>query len=459
MIRRVLIANRGEVAVRIMRACRQLGIQTVAVHSEADAGASYLRLADRSVCIGPPATRQSYGNGPGLLLAAEATGADAIHPGYGFLAEDAGFAADVEAAGLTFVGPPASVIARMADKISAKRLMRENGVPCVPGSDGALPDDPVQLREMASRIGYPLLIKAAAGGGGRGMRVVWCDADLPAAAEIARQEARQFFNSPVVYAERFLASPRHVEMQVLCDAHGTALTLGTRDCSSQRRHQKLLEEAPALGLDPDRVAAVAERCRCACRAMGYVGAGTFEFLVQDGAFFFIEVNTRLQVEHPVTEAVTGIDIVKAQLTIAAGERLAWTQEEITVSGHAMECRINAEHPITFAPSPGTVTRWDVPGGFQVRFDTHLVVGDCVSRHYDSMMAKLVVHAPGRPEAIRAMKAALDELRVEGVSTNKDLHLRILDDPVFVDGGTSVHHVEALIAATNPVVAEGARRVA
>ena len=448
-MRRVLIANRGEVAVRIMRACRQLGIETVAVHSEADTGSSYLRLADQAVCIGPPPARQSYGNGAAILLAAEATGADAIHPGYGFLAENAPFAADVEAAGLIFIGPPASVIALMADKIAAKRVMQENGVPCVPGSDGAMPDNPAQLHELAARIGYPLLVKAAAGGGGRGMRVVRAAADLLLAVETAREESHQFFNSSTVYAERYLANPRHVEVQVLCDRHGTALTLGTRDCSSQRRHQKLLEEAPAPGLPAETVASVAEHCRQACRAMSYVGAGTFEFLVEGGEFSFIEVNTRLQVEHPVTEAVTGIDIVAAQLAIAAGEPLPWRQEDITVDGHALECRINAEHPATFTPSPGVLTRLDLPGGRNVRVDTHLVAGDRISRHYDSLMAKLIVHAPSRPEAIRAMQVALDELRVEGVSTNKDLHLRILGNAAFAAGPTSIHHLESLLAAASP----------
>ncbi len=437
-----------------MRACKQLGIGTIAVYSDADARSSYLRLADQAVCIGPPQTEYSYGNGATLLLAAKATGADAIHPGYGFLAEDAQFAADVEAAGLTFIGPPSAVIAMMADKIAAKAAMREAGVPCVPDSDGALPDCPELVREAASRIGYPLLVKAAAGGGGRGMRVVECEADLATAVGVARQEARRFFNSAVVYAERYLTGPRHVEVQVLCDKHGTALSLGTRDCSLQRRHQKLLEEAPATGLDPVRVAWIAERCRVACQTIGYVGAGTFEFLVQEGEFYFIEMNTRLQVEHPVTEAVTGIDIVQAQILVASGERLPWTQDDIALSGHALECRINAEHPTTFLPSPGTVARWDVPGGPHVRCDTHLAAGDCISRHYDSLMAKLIVHAPERSDAVRAMTAALLELRVEGVSTNKDLHLRLLADPAFSSGSVNIHHVEALLAAAAPAGGAG-----
>ena len=454
MIRKLLIANRGEVAVRIMRACRQLGIQTVAVCSEADARASYLRLADQMVCIGPSQTSHSYGNGVAVLLAAEATEVDAIHPGYGFLAENAEFAADVEAAGLIFVGPPASVIAMMADKIVAKRVMRDAGLPCVPGSDGPLPACPALVKEIAGQTGYTLIIKAAAGGGGRGMRIARCEADLAGAVEVARQEALRFFNSPVVYAERFLAEPRHVEVQVLCDRHGTILSLGTRDCSLQRRHQKVLEEAPAAGLDPDRVAAVTEGCRTACQAIGYVGAGTFEFLVQDGKFYFIEMNTRLQVEHPVTEAVTGIDIVKAQILVASGERLRWTQEDITVSGHAIECRINAEDATTFVPSPGRVTRWDIPGGPGVRFDTHLVAGDDVSRHYDSLVAKLIVHADKRPEAIVAMGAALDELIVEGISTNKGLHLRLLADPKFRTGSPTIHHLGALLAAATATAGSG-----
>ena len=423
-----------------------MGISTVAVYSEADAESSYLRLADQAVCIGPPATKDSYGNGAALVLAAEAAGADAVHPGYGFLAEDATFAADVEAAGLTFIGPPASVMALMADKIVAKKIMLEAGVPCVPGSDGELPVCSDLAREVASRVRYPLLIKAAAGGGGRGMRVVRCEAELLPAIDLARQEALRFFNSAVVYAERFLECPRHVEIQVLCDRHGTVLSLGTRDCSLQRRHQKLLEEAPATSLAPDCATAIGERCRLACQAIGYVGAGTFEFLEQDGEFFFIEMNTRLQVEHPVTEAVTGIDIVQAQIRIAAGERLKWTQNDISASGHAIECRINAEHPLTFVPSPGQVTRWDMPGGPSIRVDTHLAAGDWISQHYDSLMAKLIVHAPTRLEAIKAMTAALGELRVEGVTTNRELHLRLLMDPAFGDNSATIHHVEALVAA-------------
>ena len=441
----MLIANRGEIAVRIMRACRQMDIRTVAIFSEADAGAAYLRLADQAVCIGPAPAAQSYGNAAAILLAAEATGADAIHPGYGFLSEDAAFARQVEDAGLTFVGPPSGVIAIMGDKIAAKRAMLAAGLPCVPGSDGALPNDPAALRLAASRIGFPLLVKAAAGGGGRGMRLVEQAADLPGAVALARGEAQQFFGRPEVYAERYLRTPRHIEIQVLCDTNGHALWLGDRDCSSQRRHQKLLEEAPAPGIDRGLIAQVAARCLTACQQIGYVGAGTFEFLFDQGAFYFIEMNTRLQVEHTVTEAVTGIDLVQAQLRIAGGEALPWTQADITTMGHALECRLNAEDPDSFAPSPGRITRWDMPGGPHVRVDSHITAGDIVPRQYDSLLAKLIVHAPSRAEAIRAMDCALAEMRVDGVLTNGPLHRRILADPAFREGGMSIHHLETRLA--------------
>ncbi|WP_158742123.1 acetyl-CoA carboxylase biotin carboxylase subunit [Acidisphaera sp. L21] len=445
MFRTILIANRGEIAVRIMRACRQMDIRTVAVFSEADAGASYLRLADRAVCIGPAPTQRSYGDPAVILLAAEATGAEAIHPGYGFLSENAEFARQVEEAGLAFIGPPSHVIAMMGDKIAAKRAMLAAGVPCVPGSDGALPSDPAALQALAAEIGFPLLVKAAAGGGGRGMRVVDRAADLQGAVALTQQEAQQFFGSPEVYAERYLRTPRHVEIQVMCDKHGNAVWLGERDCSSQRRHQKLLEETPAPGIDRDLVRQVGERCVAACQQIGYVGAGTFEFLFEDGQFNFIEMNTRLQVEHTVTEAVTGRDLVQAQIRVAAGESLPWRQDEITSTGHAMECRINAEDPVSFAPSPGRITRWNVPGGPYVRFDTHMSAGDTVPRHYDSMVAKLIAHAPTRAEAIRAMDGALAELQVEGVLTNRSLHRRILADPDFRAGGVSIHHLETRLA--------------
>ena len=453
MLRTVLIANRGEIAVRIMRACRQLGVQTVAVFSEADAGAAYLRLADRAVCIGPPAVQHSYGNAAAILMAAEATGADAVHPGYGFLSEDAEFARQIEEAGLIFIGPPSGVIAVMGDKIAAKQAMRAAGVPCVPGSDGALPDDPVALRRIAARIGYPLLVKAAAGGGGRGMRIVDRATELPGAVALARQEAQQFFGRADIYAERYLRTPRHVEIQVLCDTHGNAVWLGERDCSSQRRHQKLVEETPAPGIDRALVTQVGEACVQACRQIGYVGAGTFEFLFDQDAFFFIEMNTRLQVEHTVTEAVTGIDIVQAQIRIASGETLPWRQADIRPTGHAIECRINAEDPVSFAPSPGLVTRCDVPGGPHVRVDTHVTAGDSVPRHYDSLLVKLVAHAPTRADAIRTMEAALAELRIEGVRTNIALQQHILADDAFRAGGVSIHHLETRLAAWRDITTD------
>ncbi len=453
MFSKLLVANRGEIALRIIRACRQLGIRTVAVFSTADEGAAYLRLADQAVCVGTAATPRSYGNAAAIVLAAEATGAEAIHPGYGFLAENADFARMVEQAGLVFVGPSSAVIARMGDKIAAKQAMLAAGVPCVPGSDGALPDDPVALRNVASRIGFPLIVKAAAGGGGRGMRVVANPAELAAAVALTRQEAQQFFGHPDLYAERYLQTPRHVEIQILCDTHGNAVWLGERDCSTQRRHQKLVEESPAPGIDRAAVAQVAERCVQACRQIGYVGAGTFEFLYENGTFNFIEMNTRLQVEHTVTEAVTGIDIVQAQIRIAAGETLPWPQAGITATGHAIECRINAEHPETFAPSPGRITRWDMPGGPHVRVDTHITAGDSVPRNYDSLLAKLVVHAGSRPEAIRAMQAALGEMRVEGVLTNRSLHQRILADATFCEGGMSIHHLETQLAHWRAAISE------
>ena len=428
-----------------MRACRQMGIRSVAVFSQADEGASYLRLADQAVCIGPAPTPSSYGNPAAILLAAEATGAEAIHPGYGFLSENADFAREVEQSGLIFIGPPSHVIETMGDKIAAKQAMLAAGVPCVPGSDGALPEEPAALRSIASDIGYPLMVKAAAGGGGRGMRVVTNPAELASAVALTREEAQRFFGHPDVYAERYLRTPRHIEIQVLCDTHGNALWLGERDCSSQRRHQKLVEESPAPGIDRALVAQAAERCVEACRQIGYVGAGTFEFLFEDGAFNFIEMNTRLQVEHTVTEALTGIDLVQAQLRIAAGEPLPWTQADISTTGHAIECRINAEHPTTFAPSPGRVVQWDMPGGPHVRVDTHINAGDSVPRHYDSLLAKLVVHAATRADAIRVMDGALAEMRVGGVLTNEPLHRRILADADFREGGVSIHHLETRLA--------------
>ena len=442
---KVLIANRGEIALRIQRACRLLDLKTVVVHSEADRAARYVGLADESVCIGPAAAARSYLNSAALLLAAEATGAQAIHPGYGFLSEDAAFAERVEACGLVFIGPSAASIRTMGDKIAAKRAMQAAGVPCVPGSEGALPDDPAAIGRIAATIGYPVIIKAAGGGGGRGMRVVRCEAELADALAITRAEARRAFANPDLYLEKFLEHPRHVEIQVLCDAHGTALWLGDRDCSLQRRNQKVVEEAPAPGIDRDLIAGIGARCTEACRHLGYRGVGTFEFLYEDGAFHFIEMNTRLQVEHTVTEMTGGIDIVQKQIEVALGEKLALTQADIAMSGHAIECRINAEDPVSFAPSAGRITRWDLPGGPGVRVDSHIACGDVVSPHYDSLLAKLVVHGASRQEALKRAQTALSEMKVEGISTNIALHRRILQDDAFLAGGVTIHHLEKRLA--------------
>jgi acetyl-CoA carboxylase biotin carboxylase subunit len=442
---KVLIANRGEIALRILRACRLLDLETVVVHSEADRTAGYVGLADEAVCIGPAPAARSYLNPAALLLAAEATGAQAIHPGYGFLSEDAAFAERVEACGLTFIGPSAASIRTMGDKIAAKRAMQQAGVPCVPGSEGALPDDAAAVGRIAATVGYPAIIKAAGGGGGRGMRVVRFESELADAVAITRAEARRAFANPDLYLEKFLEHPRHVEIQVLCDAHGTALWLGDRDCSLQRRNQKVVEEAPAPGIDRDLIARIGARCAEACRQLGYRGVGTFEFLYEDGAFFFIEMNTRLQVEHTVTEMTGGLDIVLKQIEVALGERLALTQADITLSGHAIECRINAEDPLSFAPSAGRITRWDLPGGPGVRVDSHIACGDVVSPHYDSLIAKLVVHGADRQDALERARAALSEMRVEGISTNIPLHREILQDDAFRAGGVTIHHLEKRLA--------------
>ena len=444
MIRSLLIANRGEIALRIQRAARSLGIETIAVHSEADRDARHVALADKAVCIGPAQAVRSYLDPAAILTAAEATGADAVHPGYGFLSENAGFASSCERAGLVFVGPPADAIRVMGDKVAAKRAMRRAGVPCVPGPDEGLPDDPAEVRKVAATIGYPVILKAAGGGGGRGMRVVDDEAGLLDALALTREEARRAFGNPEIYVEKFLTRPRHVEIQVLCDRHGNALWLGSRDCSLQRRHQKVLEEAPAPGLDPALVADVGARCAEACRQLGYVGAGTFEFLYEDGIFSFIEMNTRVQVEHPITEETTGIDIVREGIRVAAGLPLTIRQEEIVSRGHAFECRINAEDPDTFQPSPGTVTRFDMPGGPGIRVDTHMVPGARVPPHYDSLVAKIVAHGASREEALVRLRIALSEARVEGVSTNLALHARILADPGFQAGGVDIHHLERLL---------------
>ena len=449
MFDKVLIANRGEIALRIQRACHGLGIKTVAVYSEADRHAQYVQNADEALCIGPAAPGLSYLNQTALLFAAKVTGAQAIHPGYGFLSENAGFAERIEAAGLTFIGPSAACIRTMGDKVAAKRAMREAGVPCVPGPDSTMPTDDASILAIAAEIGYPVIVKAAGGGGGRGMRVVQEHAELLAAIALTREEARLAFGNPELYIEKFLGHPRHVEIQVLCDAHGHAIWLGCRDCSLQRRHQKVLEEAPAPGIDPALIAKVGERCAEACRQIGYRGVGTFEFLYEDGEFFFIEMNTRLQVEHPVTEMTTGIDIVQQQLRMARGEVLGLRQEDVQLNGHSLECRINAEDPSTFMPTPGLIQRWEVPGGFGVRVDSHVTTGYRVPPYYDSMVAKVITHGATREEAMARMRLALSEMIVDGISTNIPLHREILDDPAFQAGGVDIHHLERWLQQRSP----------
>ncbi|MFJ3429853.1 MULTISPECIES: acetyl-CoA carboxylase biotin carboxylase subunit [Pseudomonas] len=449
MFDKVLIANRGEIALRIQRACQGLGIKTVVVHSEADRDAQYVKNADQALCIGPAAPGQSYLNQAALLFAAKVSGAQAIHPGYGFLSENAGFAERIEAAGLTFIGPSAACIRTMGDKVAAKRAMRESGVPCVPGPDSVMPTDEASIQAIARDIGYPVIVKAAGGGGGRGMRVVRQVHDLIEAINLTREEARLAFGNPELYIEKFLDHPRHVEIQVLCDAYGHAIWLGGRDCSLQRRHQKVLEEAPAPGIDPQLIASVGERCAAACRQIGYRGVGTFEFLYEDGEFFFIEMNTRLQVEHPVTEMTTGIDIVQQQLRMARGEVLSLRQQDVQLNGHSLECRINAEDPQTFMPTPGLVQRWEVPGGFGVRVDSHVTTGYRVPPYYDSMVAKVITHGATRDEALARMRLALGEMCVEGITTNIPLHLAILDDPGFCAGGVDIHHLEHWLQHRSP----------
>ncbi|OHU98372.1 acetyl-CoA carboxylase biotin carboxylase subunit [Ralstonia solanacearum] len=442
----VLIANRGEIALRIQRACRGLGLRTVAVYSEADRDAVYVRQADQALCIGPASPTSSYLNQAALLAAARVSGAQAIHPGYGFLSENAGFVARVTDAGLTFIGPSADCIRTMGDKVSAKRAMREAGVPCVPGPDTSLPEDPAEVLAIAHGIGFPVIVKAAGGGGGRGMRVVHEATALADALALTREEARRAFGNPEVYIEKFLTHPRHVEIQVLADRYGHAVWLGSRDCSLQRRHQKVIEEAPAPGIDALLIAEVGERCAAACRQIGYCGVGTFEFLYENGAFYFIEMNTRLQVEHPVTEMTSGIDIVQQQIRAARGEPLTLRQGDIACRGHALECRINAEHPDTFMPSPGVITGWQLPGGYGVRVDTHAGAGYRVPSHYDSMIAKLIVHGASREDALQRMRLALDELRVDGIATNLPLHREIVRDAEFETGGVDIHHLERWLRA-------------
>jgi acetyl-CoA carboxylase, biotin carboxylase subunit len=444
MFNTVLIANRGEIALRIQRACRTLGLRTVAAHSEADRDAIHVRNADIAVCIGPASAARSYLDAAAILLAAEATGAEAIHPGYGFLSENADFAERVAEAGLTFIGPSAACIRTMGDKVAAKRAMRQAGVPCVPGPDGALPDDPDAVRRIAAEIGYPVILKAAGGGGGRGMRIVTEESGLADALALTREEARRAFGNPEIYAEKFLDHPRHVEIQVLADGHGNAVWLGSRDCSLQRRHQKVLEEAPAPGLPEHLVAEVGARCAEACRQIGYQGVGTFEFLVEDAVFSFIEMNTRVQVEHPVTEMTAGIDIVAEGIRVAQGEALTVMQADIACRGHAFECRINAENPETFAPSPGRITRWELPGGPGVRIDSHVGTGTVVPPYYDSLIAKLIVHGATRQEALARLRVALDEMLVEGIATNLPLHRRIVNDTGFSTGGIDIHYLENVL---------------
>ena len=447
MLDKIVIANRGEIALRVLRACREMGIKTVAVHSTADTNLKHVLLADETVCIGPPQSAESYLNMPAIISAAEVTDATGIHPGYGFLSENADFAERVESSGFTFIGPKADAIRLMGDKVSAIRTMKAAGVPCVPGSDGPLGDDPEENLRLARDIGYPIIIKAAAGGGGRGMRVVHSEASLTAAITVTRAEARAGFGSDVVYMEKFLEKPRHVEFQLLADTHGNAVHLGERDCSMQRRHQKVIEEAPAPGISEEQRNEIGARCVHACLEMGYRSAGTFEFLYEDGEFYFIEMNTRLQVEHPVTEMITGVDIVREQLRIASGEPLSIRQEDVKIQGHAIECRINAEDPKTFMPSPGMVTLWHPPGGPGIRMESHVYSGYKVPPYYDSMIGKLIAHGEDRPAAFARMKNALSEIVIEGIKTNVPLHQEIFQHAAFQTGGTDIHYLEKRLGLT------------
>ena len=449
MFEKILIANRGEIALRIQRACRELGIKTVVVHSEADREAKYVKLADESVCIGPASSAQSYLNMPAIISAAEVTDAQAIHPGYGFLSENADFAERVEKSGFVFIGPRSESIRVMGDKVSAKQTMIKAGIPCVPGSEGALPDDPQEIIATARRIGFPVIIKAAGGGGGRGMRVVHTEASLSNAVTMTKTEAGAAFGNPEVYMEKFLENPRHIEIQVIADDHKNAIWLGERDCSMQRRHQKVIEEAPAPDIPRRLIDRIGERCADACKKIGYRGAGTFEFLYENGEFYFIEMNTRVQVEHPVTELITGVDIVQEQIRIAAGEKLSFRQRDIRLIGHAIECRINAEDPFTFIPSPGKITSWHAPGGPGMRVDTHVYAGYRVPPYYDSMIGKIISYAPTRDMAIRRMQVALTEMVVEGIQTNLALHRELMHDPSFIKGGTNIHYLEQKLAEMFP----------
>ncbi len=441
MLDKLVIANRGEIALRILRACKELGIKTVAVHSTADRDLKHVKLADETICIGPARSIDSYLNIPRIISAAEITGAVAIHPGYGFLSENADFAEQVERSGFIFVGPKAETIRIMGDKVSAIQSMKKAGVPCVPGSDGPLNNDEDKNKSFAKRIGYPVIIKASGGGGGRGMRVVRTEGDLVEAIAMTRAEAKSCFNNDVVYMEKFLENPRHIEVQILADGQGNAIHLGERDCSMQRRHQKVVEEAPAPGITEEIRKYIGERCCRACVEINYRGAGTFEFLYENGEFYFIEMNTRIQVEHTITEMVTGIDLIKEQLRIAAGQPLSFTQDDIKLSGHAIECRINAEDPVKFLPSPGKITRFHAPGGLGVRWESHIYTGYTVPPHYDSMIGKLITYGENRDVAIARMKNALAEMIVDGIHVNIPLQQAIMNDENFQHGGANIHYLE------------------
>jgi acetyl-CoA carboxylase biotin carboxylase subunit len=453
ILEKVVIANRGEIALRILRACRELGIKTVAIHSSADRDLKHVRLADESVCIGPPPSADSYLNVPAVISAAEVTDAVAIHPGYGFLAENADFAERVEQSGFVFIGPKAETIRLMGDKVSAIAEMNRAGVPCVPGSEGPIGEDQQETLRVARQVGYPVIIKASGGGGGRGMRVVHSEAALLNAVSLTRTEAVTAFGDDTVYLEKYLENPRHIEVQVLADGVGNAIHLGERDCSMQRRHQKILEEAPAPGLDDKTRRSIGERCAKACRDIGYRGAGTFEFLYEDGRFYFIEMNTRLQVEHPVTEMITGIDLVRAQLLIAGGESLSLRQKDVEFRGHAVECRMNAEDPESFLPSPGIVTVFHPPGGPGIRLDSHIYAGYRVPPYYDSLIGKLVAHGDDRDTAIARMRTALSEIVVDGIKTNISLHEMLCRDSAFLAGGTSIHYLEKKLAQEKKLAGE------
>ena len=440
-IKKILIANRGEIALRIMRCCRDLDIKTVAVYSTADRDLKHVRLADEAVCIGPPPSAKSYLHVPAIISAADITRAEAIHPGYGFLSENADFAERVESSGFKFIGPTSDVIRIMGDKVAAIAEMKAAGVPCVPGSDGPLGEDIELNRKLANDIGYPIIIKAAGGGGGRGMRVVRSDSELEESISMTQNEAGTAFGNPMVYMEKFLETPRHIEFQVVCDEHGNAIHLGERDCSMQRRHQKVVEEAPAPGIDEKTRNDMGARCVAACKRIGYRGVGTFEFLYEKGNFYFIEMNTRVQVEHPVTEMITGVDIIKEQIFAAEGRELRFRQEDIRINGHAFECRINAEDPVTFMPSPGTINQYHPAGGLGVRVETHIYNGYKVPPHYDSMIAKLIVSGNTRESALARMRGALSEVFIDGIKTNIPLHIDIFNDTAFQEGGTNIHYLE------------------